>query len=114
MEYRGGARPRQRGRVKQTPMRTRLERLCLGQDEVLGIWACLDDCTLPFDNHQAEHDLRLRKGQHKVTGCFRSARSADAFACLRSYLSTLRKHGAALLAALATVVVGQLLSPAFV
>jgi len=90
MEYRGGARPRQRGRVKQTPRRTRLERLCLGQDEVLGIWACLDDCTLPFDNHQAERDLRLRKGQHKVTGCFRSARRAVAFACLRSYLSTLR------------------------
>jgi transposase len=114
MEYRGGTRHRQRGRVKQTPMRNRSERLWLGQDEVLGIWAFLDDCAIPFDNNQAERDLRLLKVQQKVTGCFRSARSADAFACLRSSLSTLRKHGAALLAALATVVVGQPLSPAFV
>ncbi len=40
-------RPRQRGRVKQMPVRTRLERLWLGQDEVL---AFLDDLTIPFDN----------------------------------------------------------------
>ena len=114
MEYRGGARQRQRGQVKQTPMRNLSERLCLGQDEVLGIWAFLDDFTIPFDNNQAERELRMLKVQQKVTGCFRSARSADAFACLRSYLSTLRKHGAALLAALETVVVGQLLYPEFV
>src|SRR5260370_1840809 len=42
-----GRRPRQRGRVKQMPVRTRLERLWLGQDEVL---AFLDDLTIPFDN----------------------------------------------------------------
>lgn len=95
-------------------MRTRSERRCLGQDEVVGIWACRDDCTIPFDNHQAERDLRMLNVQQKVTGCFRSARSVDAFACLRRSLSTLRKHGAALLAALATVVVGQPLSTAFV
>jgi len=103
-------RPRQRGRVKQTPAQNLLERLWLGQDEVL---AFLDDFTIPFDNNQAERDLRMLKVQQKVSGSFRSDRGADAFACLRSYLSTLRKQGVALLAALETVVAGQPLYPEF-
>jgi len=41
-------RPRQRGRVKQTPAQNLLERLWLGQEQVL---AFLDDLTIPFDNH---------------------------------------------------------------
>jgi transposase len=103
-------RPKQRGRVKQTPAQNLLERLWLGQDEVL---AFLDDCTIPFDNNQTERDLRLLKVQQKVSGCFRSDRGADAFACLRGYLSTLRKQGVALLAALETVLTGHPLYPAF-
>jgi transposase len=103
-------RPRQRGRVKQTPAQNLLERLWLGQDEVL---AFLDDFTIPFDNNQAERNLRLLKVQQKVSGSFRSDRGADAFACLRGYLSTLRKQGGALLAALETVIAGQPLYPAF-
>jgi transposase len=103
-------RPRQRGRVKQTPAQNLLERLRRGQDEVL---AFLDDFTIPFDNNQAERDLRLLKLQQKVSGSFRSDRGADAFARLRGYLSTLRKQGVALLAALETVLAGQPLYPAF-
>jgi transposase len=103
-------RPRQRGRVKQTPAQNLLERLWLGQDEVL---AFLDDFTIPFDNNQAERDLRMLKVQQKVAGCFRSDRGADAFARLRGYLSTLRKQGVPLLAALETVIAGQPLYPAF-
>jgi transposase len=103
-------RPRQRGRIKQTPVQNLLERLWLGQDEVL---AFLDDFAIPFDNHQAERDLRMLKVPQKVSGSFRSDRGADAFACLRSYLSTLRKQGVALLAALETVVAGQPFYPEF-
>ncbi len=91
-------------------MQNLLERLWLGQDEVL---AFLDDFAIPFDSNQAERDLRLLKVQHKVSGSFRSDRGADAFACLRGYLSTLRKQGVALLAALETVVAGQPFSPEF-
>jgi transposase len=104
-------RPRQRGRVKQTPAQNLLERLWLGQDEVL---AFLNDLTIPFDNNQAERDLRMLKVQQKVSGCFRSDDGAAAFARLRSYLSSLRKQGVALLAALETVIAGQPLYPAFV
>jgi transposase len=104
-------RPHQRGRFKQSPERNLLERLWLGQRHVL---AFLDDLTIPFDNNQAERDLRLLKTQQKVSGCFRSEAGANAFARLRSYLSTLRKQGRALLAALETVFTGQSLSPCFV
>ena len=103
-------RPRQRGRVKQTPAQNLLERLWLGQEQVL---AFLDDLTIPFDNNQAERDLRLLKVQQKVSGSFRSDAGAEAFARLRGYLSTLTKQGVALLTALETVFTGQPLYPSF-
>lgn len=101
--------PRRPGRRKQTPARNLLERLWLGQAQVL---AFLDDLTIPFDNNQAERDLRPLKMQQKVSGCFRSDPGADAFARLRSYFATLRKQGQALLPALQTVFAGQPLYPA--
>jgi transposase len=103
-------RPGQRGRLAQSPARTLLERLAFGQEQVL---AFLNDLAIPFDNNQAERDLRGLKVQQKVSGCFRSDSGADAFACLRGYLTTLCKQGHALLAALASVFTGQPLYPAF-
>jgi transposase len=73
----------------------------------------LDDLALPFDNHQAERDLRGLKVHQKVAKCFRSDTGAAAFARLRGYLATLRKQGQALLAALETVFAGRPLYPAF-
>lgn len=99
----------QRGRLKQSPARNLLERLWLQQDQVL---AFLDDLTIPFDNNQAERDLRMLKTQQKVSGCFRSDAGADAFARLRGYCSTLRKQGVALLDALRTLFAGTPLYPA--
>jgi transposase len=103
-------RPRHRGRVKQTPAQNLLERLWLGQEQVL---AFLDDVTIPFDNNQAERDLRMLKVQQKVSGSFRSIAGATAFARLRGYLSTLSKQGVALLSALEALFLGQPLYPAF-
>lgn len=101
--------PRQRGRLKQSPTRNLLKRLLLGRSQIL---AFLDDLTIPFDNNQAERDLRMLKTQQKISGGFRSATGADAFARLRSSLSTLRKQGVALLDALYSLVVGSPLYPA--
>lgn len=101
--------PKQRGRRKQSPARNLLERLWLGQEQVL---AFLDDLTIPFDNNQAERDLRLLKTQQKISGCFRSDLGGEAFARLRSYLATLRKQGMALLGALHTLFTGSPLYPA--
>jgi len=101
-------RPRRRGRIKQSPTRNLLERLLLGQEQVL---AFLDDLTIPFDNNQAERDLRMLKVQQKVSGSFRSDGGAAAFARIRGYLSTLSKQGYALLAALESLFTGQPLYP---
>jgi transposase len=80
----------------------------LGHDQVL---VFLEDLTIPFDNNQAERDLRMLKTQQKVSGCFRSVRGAAAFARLRSYLSTLRKQAVKLLAALEALFAGAPLHP---
>jgi hypothetical protein len=103
-------RPRQRGREKQTPAQNLLERLWLGQDQVL---AFFDVLHIPFDNKQAERDLRMLTIQQQVTGSFRSAAGATAFARLRGHLSTLRKQGYALLAALEALFLGEPLNPDF-
>ncbi len=103
-------RPRQRGRVKQTPAQNLLERLWLGQDQVL---AFLDDLTIPFDNNQAERDLRMLKVQQKISGAFRSERGAAAFARIRGYVSSLAKQEIALLPALEAIFAGQPLYPSF-
>ena len=101
--------PRRRGRIKQSPARNLLERLWLGQTQVL---AFLDDLRIPFDNNQAERDLRMLKTQQKISGCFRSDQGAAAFARLRGYLSTLRKQSVALLDAIQTLFAGCPLYPA--
>lgn len=100
---------RRPGRQKQSSTRNLLERLWLGQAEVL---AFLDDFTIPFDNNQAEQDLRMFKVQQKVSGCFRADTGAQAYCRIRGYLSTLRKRRQALLHALQTVFTGRPLLPA--
>ena len=97
-----------RGRQKQSPARNLLERLWLGRQEVL---AFLDDLTIPFDNNQAERDLRMLKVQQKISGCFRSPQGGRAFGRIRGYLSSLRKQGVKCLAALESVFAGQPLAP---
>jgi transposase len=103
--------PGQRGRVKQSAAYNLLERLSLGQGEVL---AFLHDLRIPFDNNQAEQDLRMLKVQQKISGSFRADSGSEAFARIRGYCASMRKQGVGLLAALQTVFTGQPLYPALV
>jgi transposase len=88
-------------------VRNLLERLWAFEHEALRF---LDDFAVPFDNNQAERDLRPVKVQQKISGTFRSEAGTDAFCCLRSVLSTWRKQGRSSLAVLEAAFAGHPLS----
>jgi len=67
----------------------------------------MTDFAVPFDNNAAERDLRMVKAQQKISGSWRTLTGARRFARIRSYISTVRKHGINPLTALRDLFAGR-------
>ena len=98
-----------RGPPRRTPGALLLRRMRRHRDAVLRF---VDDLAVPFDNSEAERDLRMMKVEQKVSGGFRTVAGAHTFCTLRSYLGTARKQGRTALGVLLGALAGAPFTPA--
>ena len=87
--------PKKKG--KQTPSQNLWNRFVKYDDRIL---AFLEHPDIPFDNNQAERDIRMTK----VSGTFRSEKGAESFCQIRSFMSTMKKQKQSVLQAIGQVI----------
>lgn len=101
-------RPGQRGKIARGKERCLLDRLRDREEETL---LFLKDIDVPWENNQAERDLRMAKVQQKVSGGFRTESGAQIFARCRSYIDTMRKQNHDLMTGIMTAMHGDTWMP---
>lgn len=89
-----------RARGKRAPSLNLVLRLERCKTEVLRF---MHDLRVPFTNNLAERDLRMIRLQQKISGSFRSPEGSRAFCRIRSYVSTMKKQGRAVVGELERV-----------
>jgi transposase len=99
----------QGGQPRRSPGAKLLYRLRRDRAAVLRF---LEDLAVPFDNSEAERDVRMMRVEQKISGGFRTPVGAATFCTLRGYLTTARKQGQHALAVLRDAFVGQPFMPA--
>ncbi|MCL2832158.1 MAG: IS66 family transposase, partial [Treponema sp.] len=80
---------KKRGRKKKGKALSLVERLAKYKESI-----CLfiNNFVVPFDNNQAERDIRMVKTKTKVSGCFRSIDGARNYLKIMSYVGTAKKQ----------------------
>ncbi len=98
------AQPKKRGRKKQTKPKNLLDRFVGYKDDILRF---MHDFDVPFENNQAERDVRMMKVQQKIPGTFRSDQGARSFCRIRGYISTVKKNKISVIDAIGAVFDGK-------
>lgn len=81
---------KKRGRKKKSKV---LNLICRLDNYKASVCLFINNLCVPFDNNQAERDLRMIKVKTKVSGCFRSKEGAQEYLTIMSYIGTAHKHG---------------------
>ena len=81
---------KKRGRKKKSKV---LNLICRLDNYKESVCLFIKNLCVPFDNNQAERDLRMIKVKTKVSGCFRSEEGAQEYLTIMSYIGSARKHG---------------------
>lgn len=81
---------KKRGRKKKGKVLNLISRL---EKYKASVCLFIKNLCVPFDNNQAERDLRMVKVKTKVSGCFRSVEGAQEYLIIMSYIGTAHKHG---------------------
>ncbi len=81
---------KKRGRKKKGEIPALVERLA---NYKASVCLFIHNFMVPFDNNQAERDLRMIKFKTKVFGCFRTEKDARDYLKIMSYVGTAHKQG---------------------
>lgn len=96
--------PGKRGRQGKGKLCALIERLF---DYEVPVCLFTKNFDVPFDNNQAERDVRMIKVKTKVAGCFRTEDDAKSFMTIMSYIGTAKKHNISPMKALRKALVNE-------
>jgi len=99
--------PVKEGEKKRSKTRCLLDRFIKYRAEVFRF---ASDFNVPFDNNQAERDIRNVKVKQKVSGCFRSNEGATNFGKISSIIGTAVKQGLSAFGAVSGILSGSMSS----